>query len=215
MTIKHPLAIVVLISGNGSNLQAIIDAIAEGLPVRIVGVISNQPNAYGLIRAQQAQLPTVVISHQDYPNRDLFEDALIQAIDQFSPKLVVLAGFMRKLGAKFVKHYHHQLINIHPSLLPKHKGLHTHREVLAAGDREHGVSIHYVTEDVDSGPLICQASLTVNKNDTEETLQRRVHELEHQIYPRVLGWFADNRIQLQGDVVYFDNQPLPKSGQHC
>lgn len=210
---RPALPIVVLISGNGTNLQAIIDAVARGLPVDIQAVISNQPNAFGLQRAQHANIPTVVISHRDYPSREAFDAALIKVIDRYSPQLVVLAGFMRKLSAHFVQHYHQRLINIHPALLPKHKGMHTHQAVLAAGDTEHGISIHFVTEAVDSGPIICQAALSVAPNDTIESLTARIHELEHLVYPEVLSWFAADRVTLKDDVVYFDNQPLEKTGK--
>jgi phosphoribosylglycinamide formyltransferase-1 len=210
---RSALTIIVLISGNGTNLQAIIDAINHGLPVKILAVISNQAQAFGLQRAQQANIPTVVISHQDYPSREAFDAAMIKVIDSYAPKLVVLAGFMRKLSAHFVQHYHHRLINIHPALLPKHKGMNTHRAVLTAGDSEHGVSVHYVTEEVDSGPIICQAKLQVGPEDTEASLTARVHELEHIVYPQVLAWMAAGRITLQDHTVHFDHKPLPKTGR--
>jgi len=210
---QKPLSIVILISGKGSNLQAIIDAIKTGLSVNILSVISNKPDAMGLARAKRAEIPTKIISHRDYLTKDDFEAALMQAIDHYAPELIVLAGFMRTLSAKFVRHYQRHIINIHPSLLPKYKGLHTHRSALAAGDSEHGVSVHYVTEAVDSGPIICQAKLTVLPNDTEESLQARVHQIEHKVYPEVLSWMATGRIELRDNTVFFDGKALPKSGK--
>ncbi len=208
------LPIVILISGQGTNLQAIIDATKKGLPVDIRAVISNRANAYGLTRAREAGIPTQIISHQDYSSRADFEEALQAGIDQYTPKVVVLAGFMRKLGSDFVKHYQGRMINIHPSLLPKYPGLETHRRVLEAGDKEHGVSIHFVTEEVDGGPIICQARLTVTPDDDEESLSQRVHKLEHTVYPQVLQWLSDGILTLRGQEVYLDSQKLPRTGKH-
>ena len=205
------LRIIVLISGNGSNLQAIIDAAGkDNLPVEICAVISNRPNAFGLVRAERAHISIQVLAHQDFSTRDDFEYALGQLIDQYRPDLVVLAGFMRKLGATFVKRYQGRMVNIHPSLLPKYPGLHTHRRVLEAADPEHGVTVHYVTEEVDGGPIIGQARLKVSPSDTEETLQERIHGLEHILYPRVLGWFAGKRVKLDNNQVVFDGNLVPR-----
>lgn len=190
------LPIVVLISGNGSNLQAIIDAAAQGLAVDIRAVISNCPDAFGLQRAKQAGIPAHAIAHDQFSNRRAFEQELQTQIDYYHPELVVLAGFMRRLTPEFVQHYAGRMINIHPSLLPKYPGLHTHQRVLQAGDTQHGVSIHFVTDEVDGGPLICQSKLTVLPNDTAESLQQRIHQLEHHLYPQVLAWFADRRVHL-------------------
>ncbi len=212
MTARERLPLVVLISGHGSNLQAILDAIAHGLPVEIKSVISNERDAFGIERAQQANIPTHVVPHRDFSSQEAFEQHVQQTIDSYSPKLVVLAGFMRKLSPRFASHYHGRMINIHPSLLPKHKGLHAHRQVLEAGETEHGASVHYVTEDVDGGPIICQAKLAVRPEDTEETLKARVHELEHVIYPQVLAWIAAGRLTLQDHRVLLDNRPLPPTG---
>lgn len=205
--------IVVLISGNGSNLQAIINAIEEGLGIEIRAVISNRAEAYGLQRAKRANIPTHVIPHKDFSSQADFETALRKTIDRYQPKLIVLAGFMRKLSGDFVDHYQGQIINIHPSLLPKYPGLKTHERVLAEGDREHGVSIHYATENVDGGPLICQARLVVTPADTPETLSERIHAIEHSIYPHVLSWFAAGRLTLRDHQVFLDNKPLPKTGK--
>ena len=211
---KAPLfPILILISGNGSNLQAIIEATRIGLAVEICSVISNRRDAYGIEHAKQARIPTHIIPHADYPSHTELETALQKMIDHYHPKLIVLAGFMHKLSKNFVAHYQRRMINIHPSLLPKYAGLNTHERVLAAGDREHGVSIHYVTKDVDGGPLICQASLLVKKRDTQKTLSQRIHTLEHILYPQVLSWFAAGRLTLRNQQVWLDNKPLPKTGK--
>ena len=183
--------VVVLISGSGSNLQALIDTQAE-TNTRIVAVISNVPDAYGLIRAAQAGIPAIVLEHSQYADREAFDAALRQEIDSYQPKLVVLAGFMRILTAGFTDHYHGRLLNIHPSLLPKYKELHTHRRALEAGDSEHGVTVHFVTSKLDDGAHIIQAKVPVHADDTEETLQKRVLVQEHIIYPVAVGWFAAN-----------------------
>lgn len=210
---KTNLPILVLISGNGSNLQAIIEAIRTGLAAKICAVISNRKDAYGIERAKQVGIPTNVIPHSDYPLRTEFETVLQKMIDHYHPRLIVLAGFTRRLGKDFVAHYQGRIINIHPSLLPKYTGLNTHERVLAAGDQEHGVSIHYVTKDLDEGPLICQSSLLVTKRDTPKTLSQRIRILEHILYPQVLSWFAAGRLILYNQQVWLDNEPLPKTGK--
>lgn len=204
-----PLGIVVLISGNGSNLQAIIDAIAQqGIPARIQAVISDQADAHGLIRAQKADIPTTVLSAKGYASREAYDRDLQKVIDCYLPGLVVLAGFMRILSPGFVRHYQGRIINIHPSLLPKYTGLHTHERVLAAGDQEHGVTVHFVTEELDGGPLIAQSKLNITPNDTAETLKTRVHVLEHALYPKVIRWFAENKLRLNNHHVEFDGKQL-------
>lgn len=187
-----PLGIVVLISGQGSNLQAIIDAIArEHLPISIQSVISDKADAYGLVRAQAANIPTTVLSSQGYRGDRLAYDRDLQKIiDCYLPDLIVMAGFMRILSAPFVQHYQGKIINIHPSLLPLYTGLHTHERVLAAGDAEHGATVHFVTEELDGGPIIAQSKLQVLPEDTVDSLKMRVHALEHQLYPQVLKNFA-------------------------
>lgn len=207
------LPIVVLISGNGTNLQSIIDTIQNGLSVEIRAVISNKANAYGLKRAEQANIPTHLIAHRSFPSRIAFEKVLQETICHYYPQLIVLAGFMRKLGPEFISHYRAQIINIHPSLLPKYPGLHTHERVLITKDHEHGVSIHYVTEDLDTGPLICQARLRVSPGDTLETLKKRIHALEHVIYPEVLSWFSARRVVLDNHYIFLDGKLLPKAGK--
>lgn len=204
--------LVVLISGNGSNLQAIIDAIAAGeIPAEIGAVISNNPDAYGLERARRAGIPTAVVDHRDYPDRERYDQALRAVIDRYAPDLVVLAGFMRILTPAFVEHYAGRMLNIHPSLLPRYQGLDTHRRVLEAGDAIHGVSVHFVTPELDSGPIVLQAEVPVEPGDTEEDLARKVHAEEHVIYPRVIRWFAEGRLRLDGDRVLLDGRPLAET----
>ncbi|MEF3193143.1 MAG: phosphoribosylglycinamide formyltransferase [Halothiobacillaceae bacterium] len=180
--------IVVLISGFGSNLQALIDAerrneLGGG---QIVAVISNRADAYGLQRARMAGIPTEVLNHKDFPERADFDAALMARIDAHRPDLVVLAGFMRILTPAFVHHYAGRLINIHPSLLPKYPGMNTHARAIEAGEAEHGATVHFVTEGVDEGPIILQGRVPILPDDTPETLQQRVHAIEHEIYPQAV-----------------------------
>ena len=202
--------IVVLISGSGSNLQAIIDDVHKdaGFPAEIVGVISNKADAFGLERAKNANISQVTLSHQDFDSRETYDAALLESVQQFQPDLVVLAGFMRILTPTFVTPLMGKLINIHPSLLPKYPGLHTHARALENGDKYHGVSIHFVNNELDAGPLIAQKSFEVPTGSTIELLQNRVHELEHALYPSVVRWFAMKRVVLQNDQAFLDNQPI-------
>lgn len=205
--------IVVLISGSGTNLQAIIDACKiTDYPGQVVGVISNKANAFGLTRAKDADIATSVISHKDFDSRDLYDQALITQIDQYQADLVVLAGFMRILTPEFVQHYQGKLLNIHPSLLPKYQGLHTHQRAIDAGDNVHGVSVHYVTEELDGGPVILQAKVPVFSEDNADDLAARVHEQEHRIYPLVVKWCCLQRVVMKEEHAYFDNIRLPISG---
>lgn len=205
------LPIVVLISGNGSNLQAIIDAIDAGdLHADIRAVISNRAEAYGLERAQNHGVATAVINHHDYPDRKQFDLALQKIIDRFDPRLLVLAGFMRILTPDFVEHYKGRMINIHPSLLPRHTGLNTHQRAIDAGDTEHGVSIHFVTNELDGGPVISQARVPILPDDNAETLARRVLDQEHILYPQTLEWFCREQLQQVGNAVYLDGKRLDK-----
>jgi len=192
-----PLPIVILISGRGSNLQAIIDRAAQGeLPVGIRAVISNRPDATGLVHARQAGLETRVIDHTTYENRETFDQALQTCIDSYRPGLVVLAGFMRILTPGFVNHYRGRLLNVHPSLLPDFPGLNTHQRVIDASGREHGASIHFVTAATDGGPVVLQARVAVRTDDTAASLAARVLEQEHRLFPQVIHWFAEGRIFL-------------------
>ncbi|MDU9390731.1 phosphoribosylglycinamide formyltransferase [Pseudomonas sp. zfem002] len=205
--------VVVLLSGSGSNLQALIDSARAGdSPVRIRAVISNRADAYGLQRARDAGIDTVVLDHKAFDGREAFDQALVERIDAFSPQLVVLAGFMRILSGGFVRHYEGRLLNIHPSLLPKYKGLHTHQRALDAGDSEHGCSVHFVTEELDGGPLVVQAVIPVAADDTPESLAQRVHVQEHQIYPLAVRWFAEGRLRLGEQGALLDGQTLAASG---
>jgi phosphoribosylglycinamide formyltransferase-1 len=205
--------VVVLLSGTGGNLQAMIDSFRDGSsPVRIRAVISNRADAFGLQRARDAGIEACVLDHKAYEGREAFDTALIELIDTFNPQLVVLAGFMRILSADFVRHYHGRLLNIHPSLLPRYKGLHTHQRVLEAGDAEHGCSVHFVTEELDGGPLVVQAVISVQLQDSPASLAQRVHLQEHRIYPLAIRWFAEGRLRLGEQGVLMDGQPLPASG---
>ncbi len=192
----QPLDIAVLISGNGSNLQAIIDAVSDGrLHARITVVISNTPSAFGLQRAKQAKIPTVVIDHQHYPRRADFDQAVLLTLLRFNPQLVVLAGFMRILGSSVIEHFPERIINIHPSLLPKYPGLNTHKRALDAGDIDHGVTIHRVTTDLDSGPILAQQSFVIEPQDTVDSLQQKAHAIEHSLYPDVIAKIANQQNQ--------------------
>jgi phosphoribosylglycinamide formyltransferase 1 len=206
-----PCPIVVLISGNGSNLQALIDS-QQSLGFRIAGVVCNVPDAFGLQRAEKAGIPTVVLSHRDFPSRESYDQQLIAHIDTFAPKLVVLAGYMRILSSGFVNHYAGRVLNIHPSLLPDYRGTNTHQRVLDAGEKLHGVSIHFVTEELDGGPVILQTALPVTSADTRESLAHRVAVEEHRMYPEVVGWFCNDRLKVIDDTIWLDNQPLPAGG---
>ncbi len=200
-----PAPVVVLISGRGSNLQAIIDEMQAGrLPIRIAAVVSNKPAAAGLERARAAGIKTQVIDHRNFPSRTAFEQALMETIDAHAPQLVVLAGFMRILGADFINHYRGRMINIHPSLLPAFPGLDTHARALESGALEHGATVHFVSDEVDGGPIIAQAVVPVLPDDTVETLQARVLKEEHRLYPRAIRWFVEGRLHLNDNQVVVD-----------
>ena len=205
--------VVVLLSGTGSNLQALIDSNdVKDSPANIRAVISNRADAYGLQRAKDAGIDTRVLDHTAFEGREAFDAALIEVIDTFNPQLVVLAGFMRILSAEFVRHYQGRLLNIHPSLLPKYKGLHTHQRALEAGDSEHGCSVHFVTEELDGGPLVVQAIIAVESDDSPHSLAQRVHAQEHRIYPLAVRWFAEGRLSLDEQGALLDGQLLAASG---
>lgn len=190
--------IVILISGRGSNMQAIVKAArAEQWPARIAAVVSNRADAEGLAFAEKASIATCVVPSKDYPDREAFDRALQTAIDSFAPDLVVLAGFMRILTASFVDHYEGRLMNIHPSLLPSFTGLATHRQALAAGVRVHGATEHFVTAELDHGPIVDQAIVSVLPEDTEQSLAERVLIQEHIIYPRAVRWFIEGRLTIE------------------
>ncbi len=187
--------VVVLLSGSGSNLQALLDwTQAQPSRYEITSVLSNQAEAYGLVRAEQAGIPTQVIDHTCFPTREAFDEKLVESIGHWQPDIVVLAGFMRILTPVFTDHYLGKAVNIHPSLLPKYRGLHTHRRALEAGDKEHGLSIHYVTSELDGGPVILQEKITIQPEDTEASLKEKVHAKEHLCYPRVVEAIAREEI---------------------
>lgn len=204
--------IVVLISGSGSNLQAILDATANDQHCRVVGVLSNKESAFGIERAKKAGIETAVIDHTRFESRLAFDRALIDKIDAWQADLVVLAGFMRILTDEFVQHFNGRLLNIHPSLLPKYKGTNTHQRALDAGDTEHGCTVHFVSEELDGGAAIIQAATRIEQGDTVDSLINKVHKLEHEIYPIAVSWFASERITLENNRVYLDGSPLAETG---
>lgn len=208
-----PCRIVILISGSGSNLQSFIDSAQSGaLTADISAVFSNRPKAFGLERAAKAGIATEVVDHTDFDNRTEFDQQLMQHIDRYQPDLVILAGFMRILTADFVQHYHGKLLNIHPSLLPKYPGLNTHQRAIDAGDKYAGATVHFVTEQLDGGPAVIQASVAVLADDSADTLASRILAVEHQIYPLAAQWFAEGRLTLDGNCAYLDHQKLSASG---
>lgn len=205
--------IVVLISGNGSNLQALLDQSAAGLlGGEVVAVVSNKADAYGLERARMAGTVTAVLPSKDYADRDSFDAALMTQIDSYAPDLIVLAGFMRILTPGFVRHYQGRMINIHPSLLPKYQGLHTHQRAIEAGDKEHGCSVHFVTEELDGGPVALQARVPIFDGDDETAVAERVQVQEHAIYPLVVRWFCEGRLVMQQGNALLDGVLLPEQG---
>jgi phosphoribosylglycinamide formyltransferase 1 len=211
MTEDPRLRVVALISGGGSNLQALIDAQADGLPIQIVAVVSNDASAYGLERARRHGIPADILNHRDYPDRDAYDADLQALIDCYQPGLILLAGFMRILTPAFVNHYQGRMLNIHPSLLPKFRGLHTHQRVLDEGEAEHGASVHFVTAELDGGPVVIQARVPVLPQDDASALAARVLEEEHRIYPTAVSWFAEGRLRLGEDGrPWLDGAPLTR-----
>lgn len=207
------LRMVVLISGGGSNLQSLLDACAAGqLQAQVVAVISNKPEVKGLARAQAAGVPTEVLSHNAYPEREDFDRALAERIDGYAPDLVVLAGFMRILSPGFVSRYLGRLLNIHPSLLPLYPGLHTHQRALEAGDSHHGASVHFVTAELDGGPVILQDRVAIAPDDTPQSLAAKVLEREHRIYPLAVSWLQQRRLVFKDGAAWLDGEPLPATG---
>jgi phosphoribosylglycinamide formyltransferase-1 len=209
ITDRMPLPVAILISGRGSNMLAIAEAARAGrIPVRVAAVVSDRPDAAGLASARDLGLPTVALSPKSFPDRASYDDALRAEVEAFSPGLVILAGFMRILSAGFVRAFGGRLFNIHPSLLPKYPGLHTHRRVLEAGDAWHGCTVHFVTEELDAGPAVIQARVRVRPGDTEDSLSARVHQWEHIIYPEATGWFAAGRLALREGLPWLDGARL-------
>lgn len=205
--------IVVLVSGNGSNLQAILDACQQGrINGSVAAVFSNKADAYGLERAREKGVPAHALAASQFADREAFDRQLMLEIDAYAPDLVVLAGYMRILSPAFVQRYAGRMLNIHPSLLPKYPGLHTHRQAIENGDDEHGTSVHFVTEELDGGPVILQAKVPVFSEDTEADVTARVQHQEHAIYPLVVSWFIEGRLAMREDRAWLDGQPLPAEG---
>lgn len=207
---RVPLRMAVLISGSGSNLQALIDAQRAGqLSAEIAVVISNRSDAYGLERARRALIPTQVLSHRGFPSREAYDAELAALLDGHAPGLVALAGFMRILTPELVARWQGRMLNIHPSLLPKYRGLHTHERALAAGEPIHGATVHFVTPELDDGPAIVQAQVPVHPDDDADRLAARVLTQEHRIYPLAVRWIAEGRLALGDDgLAYLDDEPL-------
>ena len=209
----EPARIVVLVSGSGSNMQAIAESCAKKeIDGEIVAVISNRPEVMGLQKAKELNIETDVVDHSEFSTREEFDVHLIRAIDEFSPDLVVLAGFMRILTPDFVRRYKGRLLNIHPSLLPKYKGLNTHQRALDAGDKEHGATVHFVSDELDGGANVIQAIVPILDDDDEGTLRSRVQVQEHVIYPIAVKWFIEGRISINKGDAYFDGKELPQTG---
>lgn len=209
--------IVVLIGGSGTNLQAMINALQQPrfAPAVLTGVISHNPDVLGLKRAEKAHIPCHVINHRHYAERADFEAALIQRITPWHPALIVLAGFMRKLTPTFIQHYPNKIINVHPALLPKYKGMHTHERAIAAGDTQHGASIHVVTDMLDAGPLLAQSHCRITTQDTPETLKNKVQKIEWQLLPEVIRWLAQGTLHFspQQQQWQYKGARLPKQGK--
>ncbi|MEH6559530.1 MAG: phosphoribosylglycinamide formyltransferase [Oceanicoccus sp.] len=207
--------LVILISGSGSNLQSFIDAVNSGdLNAEIAAVFCNKPNAFGLSRAADAGIQTEVIDHTKYDSRDAFDTAMMNRINEYSPDLLILAGFMRILTPSFVQQFQGKLLNIHPSLLPKYPGLNTHQRALDAGDKHTGATVHFVTDELDGGPAILQARVEVEPLDTVDRLASRILAEEHKIYPLAAQWFAEGRLKLEKNYATLDNKKLPLGGKH-
>ncbi|WP_405233629.1 phosphoribosylglycinamide formyltransferase [Lentisalinibacter salinarum] len=200
---------VVLISGEGTNLQAFIDAVAAGnLPLGLAAVVASRADAPGLARARRAGIPAAAVPADEVPDREAYDAALAAEIRRHDPHLVLLAGFMRILGSAFVQEFAGRMLNVHPSLLPAYRGLHTHRRVLAAGDSVHGCTVHFVSDELDGGPAVIQARVPVLPGDDEASLSARVQAAEHIIYPRAADWFASGRLRLADGVPELDGRAL-------
>lgn len=211
MSIKK--RVVVLISGSGSNLQALIDGVQTGeLLVDLVAVISNRPDVLGLERAAKANIPAEVLDHKAFSDRESFDRALMDKIDSYAPDLIVLAGFMRILTPEFTQHYLGRMFNIHPSLLPKFQGLHTHQRAIDACEKQHGVTVHFVTAELDGGPAIVQACVPIFADDDASSLAKRVQRQEHVIYPLAVKWFAEGNLRMIDGKSVLKGEPLPTSG---
>lgn len=204
--------VVVLISGNGSNLQAILDGCDDNLNAEVVGVISNKPDAYGLIRAHHSEIDTSCVIARKGEVREEYDIRLATCIEKYQPDLIVLAGFMRILSDDFVGRYLGKMINIHPSLLPKYTGLNTHQRAIDAKDKAHGTSVHFVIPELDAGPVVLQAKVPIYAEDDAEILAERVHEQEHAIYPLVVKWFSLGRLEMKQNQAYLDGTLIGPNG---
>lgn len=205
--------LVILISGSGTNMLNIAEhCTQERIAGQVVAVIANKADAGGLVKAAELGLPTAVLAHNTFDSREAYDQALAQLVESFQPDVVVLAGFMRILTADFAERFKGRILNVHPSLLPKYKGLHTHQRALENGDSEHGVSIHFVTEELDGGPVVLQAKIPIFDGDTIDDLQERVHEQEYRIYPLVVNWLCTERLRLTAAGAELDGQLLGPSG---
>ena len=201
--------IVVIISGNGSNLQSIIDAIESGqVNARISAVISNNADAYGLVRAKNHGIESKVIDHRKFEKREDFDQKLLETVDSFRPDFIVLAGFMRILGSAFIQAYANKILNIHPSILPSYKGLKTHQRAIDNGEKEHGVSIHIVTAELDDGPVLLRGRYPIEENDTVDDLHEKGHQLEHRMFPKLLEWLCNDDLEINGETIMFKQQSL-------
>jgi len=199
--------IVVIISGNGSNLQSIIDAIESGqVKARISAVISNNAEAFGLVRAKKHGIESRIIDHRKFATRAEFDQTLLEAVSSFQPDFIVLAGFMRILGSAFIKAYANKILNIHPSILPSYKGLDTHQRALDNHEHEHGVSIHIVTTDLDDGPVLLRGRYPIEENDTVKDLEKKGHQLEHRMFPKLLEWLCNHELEIEGGTIIFKQQ---------
>ncbi|PPI88918.1 phosphoribosylglycinamide formyltransferase [Candidatus Pantoea edessiphila] len=205
--------IIVLISGKGSNLKFILHACKNKIKTgKVVAVLSNNPLAYGLIYAKKAYIPNKIISESKIIDRIAYDIKLIKEIDIYNPDLIVLAGYMRILSDVFIQHYKGIILNIHPSLLPKYPGLHTHRLVLENHDLEHGSSVHFVTNKLDGGPIILQSRIPILPEDTENSIIKRIKQQEHIIYPIVIKWFIEKRLKMEGGKAWLNGEKLPLNG---
>lgn len=213
MSQPAPCRVVVLISGSGTNLQALIDAQeADKIPIHIAAVISNRPDVKGLQRAADAGITAQTLDHKGFDSREAFDEALMSLIDSHGADLVVLAGFMRILTPEFTHHYLGRMLNIHPSLLPKYQGLHTHQRAIDAGDECHGVTVHFVTAELDGGPAVIQAKVSIESEDTADSLAQRVQAQEHIIYPQAIEWFAKGELSMENGKTLLNGELLPPGG---
>ena len=204
----------ILISGSGTNLQAFIDAVEnDGLNLDLTIVFRNNPNAYGLERAERAGIATACIQHSDFLDRESFDCAVITELDRHQPDLLILAGFMRILSPAFVAHYSGKILNIHPALLPKYPGLNTHQRVLDAGDKWHGSTVHFVTEELDRGPRILQGRITIDPSETADELRDRVQTIEHHIYPLAASWVGSGKVVFKNGQCWVDGEKSPEPSQ--